>query len=93
MRPQDMMGEKLLSRLLLLYKKRLQFIRSLMLSLNSSIMTTEFTSMLSVFHFFDPCFGLQVQHDHLVDTSVMDIATVDLVVNALHYIFPTFDYK
>uniref|UniRef100_A0A8R7QDT7 Uncharacterized protein n=1 Tax=Triticum urartu TaxID=4572 RepID=A0A8R7QDT7_TRIUA len=23
----------------------------------------------------------------------MDIATVDLVVNALHYIFPTFDYR
>ena len=56
-------------------------------------MTAEFTSMLSVFHFFDPCFGLQVQHDHLVDTSVIDIANVDLVVRALHYIFPTFDYR
>ncbi|KAE8815663.1 putative ABC1 protein [Hordeum vulgare] len=34
-----------------------------------------------------------VQHDHLLDTSVIDIATVDLVVNALNYIFPTFDYS
>jgi hypothetical protein len=28
-----------------------------------------------------------------MDTSVIDITTVDLVVNALHYIFPTFDYR
>ena len=49
--------------------------------------------LLSVFHFSDPCLGLKVQHDHLVDTSVIDIATVDLVVNALHYIFPIFDYR
>ncbi|KAI4996903.1 hypothetical protein ZWY2020_052245 [Hordeum vulgare] len=34
-----------------------------------------------------------VQHDHLLDTSVIDIATVDLVVNALNYIFHTFDYR
>ncbi|EMS62832.1 ATP-dependent DNA helicase DDM1 [Triticum urartu] len=34
-----------------------------------------------------------VQHDHLVDTSVIDITTVDLVVNSLHYIFPNFDYR
>lgn len=37
--------------------------------------------------------AVKVQHDHLTDTSVVDIATVDLVVNALHYIFPTFDYR
>ncbi|KAI4990733.1 hypothetical protein ZWY2020_039104 [Hordeum vulgare] len=36
---------------------------------------------------------LQVQHDHLLDTSVIDITTVDLVVNALNYSFPTFDYR
>ncbi|KAM3229536.1 hypothetical protein ACQJBY_060402 [Aegilops geniculata] len=34
-----------------------------------------------------------VQHDHLVDTSVIDITTADLVVNSLHYIFPNFDYR
>lgn len=37
--------------------------------------------------------AVKVQHDHLTDTSVIDIATVDLLVNALHYIFPTFDYR
>ncbi|KAM3294701.1 hypothetical protein ACQJBY_037530 [Aegilops geniculata] len=37
--------------------------------------------------------AVKVQHDHLIDTSVVDIATVDLVVNALHYVFPTFDYR
>uniref|UniRef100_A0A453H524 ABC1 atypical kinase-like domain-containing protein n=3 Tax=Aegilops tauschii TaxID=37682 RepID=A0A453H524_AEGTS len=37
--------------------------------------------------------AVKVQHDHLLDTSVIDIATVDLVVNALNYIFPTFDYR
>ncbi|XP_044979810.1 putative ABC1 protein At2g40090 [Hordeum vulgare subsp. vulgare] len=37
--------------------------------------------------------AVKVQHDHLLDTSVIDIATVDLVVNALSYIFPTFDYR
>nr|CAB3493594.1 unnamed protein product [Digitaria exilis] len=37
--------------------------------------------------------AVKVQHDHLTDTSVVDIATVDLLVNALHYIFPTFDYR
>jgi hypothetical protein len=77
MPPQHMMGKKSLSRLLL-YKKRLQFVSS---------------SLTYVFHFSDPCFGLQVQHDHSMDTSAIDIATVDLVVNALHYIFPTFDYR
>ncbi|XP_039831496.1 putative ABC1 protein At2g40090 isoform X2 [Panicum virgatum] len=37
--------------------------------------------------------AVKVQHDYLTDTSVVDIATVDLLVNALHYIFPTFDYR
>nr|CAB3498961.1 unnamed protein product [Digitaria exilis] len=37
--------------------------------------------------------AVKVQHDHLTDTSVVDIATVDLLVNALHYIFPMFDYR
>ncbi|KAE8803281.1 putative ABC1 protein [Hordeum vulgare] len=37
--------------------------------------------------------AVKVRHDHLLDTSVIDIATVDLVVNALNYIFPTFDYS
>ncbi|XP_062212116.1 putative ABC1 protein At2g40090 [Phragmites australis] len=37
--------------------------------------------------------AVKVQHDHLKDTGVVDIATVDLLVNVLHYIFPTFDYR
>uniref|UniRef100_J3LRU8 ABC1 atypical kinase-like domain-containing protein n=1 Tax=Oryza brachyantha TaxID=4533 RepID=J3LRU8_ORYBR len=37
--------------------------------------------------------AVKVQHDHLTDTSVIDIATVGLIVNTLHYIFPTFDYR
>lgn len=37
--------------------------------------------------------AVKVQHDHLTNTGVVDIATVDLLVNALHYIFPTFDYR
>ncbi|KAE8776400.1 putative ABC1 protein [Hordeum vulgare] len=37
--------------------------------------------------------AVKVQHGHLLDTSVIDITTVDLVVNALNYIFPTFDYR
>ncbi|OEL24599.1 putative ABC1 protein [Dichanthelium oligosanthes] len=37
--------------------------------------------------------AVKVQHDHLTDTSVVDIATVGLLVNVLHYIFPTFDYR
>jgi hypothetical protein len=47
---------------------------------------------LQVF-FFRECLDLQVQHDHLTYTSVRDNATVDLLVNDLHYIFPTFDYR
>ncbi|GJN23649.1 hypothetical protein PR202_gb11314 [Eleusine coracana subsp. coracana] len=37
--------------------------------------------------------AVKVQHDHLADTGVVDIATVDLLVNVLHYIFPSFDYR
>jgi hypothetical protein len=35
----------------------------------------------------------QVQHTHLTDTAAIDIATVKLVVKAVHFLFPNFDYR
>ncbi|XP_020576582.1 putative ABC1 protein At2g40090 isoform X2 [Phalaenopsis equestris] len=34
-----------------------------------------------------------VQHTHLTDTATADIATVTLIVNALNWCFPEFDYR
>lgn len=37
--------------------------------------------------------AVKVQHTHLTDTAIADIATVDLIVNFLHWCFPAFDYR
>lgn len=37
--------------------------------------------------------AVKVQHTHLTDTAVADIATVDLIVNFLRWCFPAFDYR
>ncbi|XP_038980071.1 putative ABC1 protein At2g40090 isoform X4 [Phoenix dactylifera] len=37
--------------------------------------------------------SVKVQHTHLMDTAIADIATVGLVVNFLHWFFPAFDYR
>lgn len=37
--------------------------------------------------------AVKVQHTHLTDTAAVDTATVELVVNILHWIFPAFDYR
>ncbi|XP_008785348.1 putative ABC1 protein At2g40090 isoform X2 [Phoenix dactylifera] len=37
--------------------------------------------------------AVKVQHTHLTDTAIADIATVGLVVNFLHWFFPAFDYR
>ncbi|KAJ3682659.1 hypothetical protein LUZ60_012886 [Juncus effusus] len=37
--------------------------------------------------------AVKVQHTHLTDTAVVDIATVDFLVNFLHRCFPAFDYR
>lgn len=37
--------------------------------------------------------AVKVQHTHLTDTAVADIATVDLIVKCLHWCFPAFDYR
>lgn len=37
--------------------------------------------------------AVKVQHTHLTDTAAVDTATVELVVNTLHWIFPAFDYR
>ncbi|XP_020274173.1 putative ABC1 protein At2g40090 isoform X2 [Asparagus officinalis] len=37
--------------------------------------------------------AVKVQHVHLTDTAATDIATVDLIVNFLHWCFPAFDYR
>lgn len=36
---------------------------------------------------------IQVQHTHLTDTAAADYATVNLIVNVLHWCFPSFDYR
>lgn len=35
----------------------------------------------------------QVQHMHLTDSAVADTATVELLVNTVHLLFPSFDYR
>ncbi|XP_072997673.1 putative ABC1 protein At2g40090 isoform X2 [Typha latifolia] len=37
--------------------------------------------------------AVKVQHTHLTDTAVADIATVEFIVNFLHWCFPAFDYR
>ncbi|CAI0415831.1 unnamed protein product [Linum tenue] len=37
--------------------------------------------------------AVKVQHTHMTDTAAADHATVDMIVNALHYVFPSFDYR
>lgn len=37
--------------------------------------------------------AVKVQHTHLTDTAAADYATVNLIVNALHWCFPSFDYR
>lgn len=37
--------------------------------------------------------AVKVQHTHLTDTAIADIATVDLIVSLLHWCFPSFDYR
>ncbi|KAL4587244.1 hypothetical protein LXL04_000112 [Taraxacum kok-saghyz] len=37
--------------------------------------------------------AVKVQHMHMTDTAAADYATVELVVNTLHRIFPSFDYR
>ncbi|CAN0909724.1 Putative ABC1 protein At2g40090 [Linum grandiflorum] len=37
--------------------------------------------------------AVKVQHTHMTDTAAADHATVDMVVNALHWMFPSFDYR
>ncbi|KAM0949984.1 putative ABC-type Cd(2+) transporter [Dioscorea sansibarensis] len=37
--------------------------------------------------------AVKVQHTHLTNTAVADIATVDLIVSFLHWCFPSFDYR
>ncbi|KAI6670083.1 hypothetical protein NL676_004968 [Syzygium grande] len=36
---------------------------------------------------------MKVQHTHMMDTAAADHAAVDLIVNTLHRIFPSFDYR
>lgn len=38
-------------------------------------------------------FNIQVQHTHMTDTAAADHATVELIVNTLHWVFPSFDYR
>jgi len=37
--------------------------------------------------------AVKVQHTHLTDTAVADYATVEILVNFLHWCFPAFDYR
>ncbi|KAG9453997.1 hypothetical protein H6P81_006901 [Aristolochia fimbriata] len=37
--------------------------------------------------------AVKVQHTHMTDTATVDSATVGLIVNALHWLFPSFDYR
>lgn len=37
--------------------------------------------------------AVKVQHTHMTDTAAADYATVDLIVNTLHWLFPSFDYR
>ncbi|PRQ59430.1 putative cadmium-transporting ATPase [Rosa chinensis] len=37
--------------------------------------------------------AVKVQHTHMTDTAAADCATVDVIVNTLHRVFPSFDYR
>ncbi|GMH04203.1 hypothetical protein Nepgr_006042 [Nepenthes gracilis] len=37
--------------------------------------------------------AVKVQHTHMTDTAAADYATVELIVNTLHWFFPNFDYR
>ncbi|XP_021732460.1 putative ABC1 protein At2g40090 [Chenopodium quinoa] len=37
--------------------------------------------------------AVKVQHAHMTDTAAADYATVELIVNTLHRLFPNFDYR
>ncbi|XP_050156554.1 putative ABC1 protein At2g40090 isoform X2 [Malus sylvestris] len=37
--------------------------------------------------------AVKVQHTHMTDTAAADCATVNFIVNTLHQIFPSFDYR
>ncbi|KAK8947431.1 putative ABC1 protein [Platanthera zijinensis] len=37
--------------------------------------------------------AVKIQHTHLTDTAIADIATVKLLVNGLNWCFPEFDYR
>ncbi|KAA8539582.1 hypothetical protein F0562_026274 [Nyssa sinensis] len=37
--------------------------------------------------------AVKVQHTHMTDTAAADSATVELLVNTLHWFFPAFDYR
>ncbi|KAG8390107.1 hypothetical protein BUALT_Bualt01G0049200 [Buddleja alternifolia] len=37
--------------------------------------------------------AVKVQHTHMTDTAAADYATVELIVNALYRLFPSFDYR
>ncbi|GLT31467.1 hypothetical protein SLA2020_062000 [Shorea laevis] len=37
--------------------------------------------------------AVKVQHTHMTDTAAADHATVELIVNTLHWFFPSFDYR
>lgn len=37
--------------------------------------------------------AVKVQHTHMTDTAAADHATVELIVNTLHWVFPSFDYR
>ncbi|XP_075514128.1 putative ABC1 protein At2g40090 isoform X2 [Primulina tabacum] len=37
--------------------------------------------------------AVKVQHTHMLDTAAVDYATVELIVNTLHWLFPSFDYR
>ncbi|CAA3014192.1 ABC1 At2g40090 [Olea europaea subsp. europaea] len=37
--------------------------------------------------------AVKVQHTHMTNTAAADYATVELIVNTLHRLFPSFDYR
>ncbi|XP_021295598.1 putative ABC1 protein At2g40090 [Herrania umbratica] len=37
--------------------------------------------------------AVKVQHTHMTDTAAADQATVEFIVNTLHWLFPSFDYR
>ncbi|EPS72759.1 hypothetical protein M569_01996, partial [Genlisea aurea] len=37
--------------------------------------------------------AVKVQHTHMTDTVAADYASVELLVNTLHWLFPSFDYR